>query len=354
MNVIPVSLYTVAFTLCAFSAGVLNRRKSRVSLWFIAFLLIESLCFACELLMHDPAAPLKAVWLGLRMCCSLLIAPCLWMAVREIAEGTRPKVASLGWRHFAPIAAGVLFTMPLFQTAHFGVDYPDPHHRVSWLHSVFIHATMLLCILIFSVQVPVYLRRCRRAVDAANCARRWLYFPMIIALTTWLLGIVRTLQCMLVTTRIEFVIAFALAEVGVTAAAIYVIVTRAADPEPKYARSSLDAAARERIRRRIVTAMSETALYRDSLLTLRSLSATIRESPHNVSQVLNQDLGCTFYELVNRYRIERARKELVDDPDRTVLDVALSVGFASKSTFNTAFRRHTGATPREFRSARPV
>jgi len=84
------------------------------------------------------------------------------------------------------------------------------------------------------------------------------------------------------------------------------------------------------------------------MLNLRSLSRLLNEKAHYVSQVINQDLGANFYELVNRTRIERAQRLLVEAPERTVLEIALSVGYNSKSTFNTAFRRQTGVTPTEY------
>jgi AraC-like DNA-binding protein len=89
------------------------------------------------------------------------------------------------------------------------------------------------------------------------------------------------------------------------------------------------------------------------LLSLRSLSRQIGEKTHYVSQVINQDLGTNYYELVNRRRIQRAQELLIASPEQTVLEIALSVGFNSKSTFNTAFRRLTGMTPTDFRRKSP-
>ncbi|HUG09689.1 MAG TPA: helix-turn-helix domain-containing protein, partial [Opitutaceae bacterium] len=87
-----------------------------------------------------------------------------------------------------------------------------------------------------------------------------------------------------------------------------------------------------------------------SLLNLRSLSRAIGEKAHYVSQVINRDLNSNFYELVNRHRIAQAKQLLADEAGQTVLEIALAVGFNSKSTFNTAFRRHAGMTPSEFRA----
>ena len=116
----------------------------------------------------------------------------------------------------------------------------------------------------------------------------------------------------------------------------------------KYAKSSLDEATRTRIRRKLDQAFAGS-VYRDNRLTLRGLSQHIRENPHYLSQVINQDFGMSFYDLINRQRIESAKSALTNSPDKTVLEIALEAGFNSKSTFNTAFRQHAGTTPTQFR-----
>lgn len=97
--------------------------------------------------------------------------------------------------------------------------------------------------------------------------------------------------------------------------------------------------------------MEHEQLYCDNLLNLRSLSAHIKESPHYVSQVLNQELDTNFYQYINAHRVEHAKRELVDHPQRNVLEIALQVGFNSKSTFNTAFRKITQTTPSKYRTS---
>ena len=91
--------------------------------------------------------------------------------------------------------------------------------------------------------------------------------------------------------------------------------------------------------------------FRDSRLTLHGLCRDIKENPHYVSQVINQDLHSNFYDFVNGQRIDSARQALASEPGKTVLEIALAVGFNSKSTFNAAFRRHAGMTPTEFRQS---
>lgn len=124
-------------------------------------------------------------------------------------------------------------------------------------------------------------------------------------------------------------------------------------PLQQYVKSSLNAAARQRIARKVDRALGEEKIFRCGSLQLKSLCAHINEIPHYVSQVINQDFNSTFYELINRHRVEDAKIMLVKTPDSTITEIAMAVGFNSKSTFNAAFRRHTRTTPTAFRDTHP-
>jgi len=86
---------------------------------------------------------------------------------------------------------------------------------------------------------------------------------------------------------------------------------------------------------------------------LRQLSDAIGATEHRVSEVLNQHLKTSFYDFVNGRRIAEAKLILQQDGERTVLDIALEVGFNSKSTFYTAFKKVTGQSPAAFRRSAP-
>lgn len=353
------SLYAIGGALCLFSSGIVSataRRDGQPLSYFIWYLGLEALCFALELLVAHPATPLKALWLSLLMSTSLLIAPCLWLAIKECVERARPSLSSIGSKQRAAIVAGAVLTLPLLETAHFGTGFSDPNRLQPTRLEPIIHPTMVLCLAIFAVQVPFYLWRCRRLL--ADQAQTWLQLPLVIVGTTWLLGIARTIDGVLSHWSPELRAMVALVDVGVTVAAVYLIVRKVAGERPaeaaaaetKYARSPLDASVRTRIARKLEAAFGADELYRDATLSLGSLSRRLNESEHYVSQTLNQELGTTFYELVSSKRIELAKRLLVAEPDRNVLEIALAVGFNAKSTFNQAFRRCTGMTPREFRT----
>lgn len=367
---VQTSLYLVAVALCVFCTGLTSRLRERPLTWFTAFLVIQSGTFLCELLMAHPATPLKSLWLALLMSGSLLLAPCLWLAFQESVGGVRVRVRDLPRTHGAVVAAGFVFTLPLMFSAHLGTTYADPLHAVSWLHAKFIHATMLLCIGIFVVQVPWYLVRCRRILLDRLGARggHWAELPLAIVLTTWALAIVRTLDCAFIKWPPMFTLIVAVISVGITVGALYLLLRkfvphaqasepaieaapRPAGDAPAYAKSPLGEAQRRRIRRKLETSLRQQALYKRSDLTLRVLSEALNESPHYVSQVISQDLGTSFYELLNGCRIGEAKRLLRESPDETVLAIAMNVGFNSKSAFHAAFRRCTGVTPTEFRQS---
>ena len=115
-------------------------------------------------------------------------------------------------------------------------------------------------------------------------------------------------------------------------------------------RSGLDKAALDRIGGKLEAAMARDRLYRNSTLNLRELSDAIQVSEHHISEVLNAHIGESFFDYVNRWRIEEAQ-HLLMTTDQTVLDILLTVGFNTRSTFNAAFRKRTGTTPTAYRRA---
>ena len=69
-----------------------------------------------------------------------------------------------------------------------------------------------------------------------------------------------------------------------------------------------------------------------------------------LSQVINAHTGLNFYDFISQYRIEEAKK-ILSEPftNKTVLEVLYEVGFNSKSSFNTAFKKFTGVTPTHYK-----
>lgn len=91
--------------------------------------------------------------------------------------------------------------------------------------------------------------------------------------------------------------------------------------------------------------------HHDPLLTLTSLAAALDTSPRTLSRTLNEGLGVSFNRFINGLRVEDAVVRLRQPGAPDVLRVALDVGFASKASFNRAFKAHTGTTPSAVRSA---
>lgn len=97
-----------------------------------------------------------------------------------------------------------------------------------------------------------------------------------------------------------------------------------------------------------------TPLYLEPSLTIGQVAKRSGYPEYLVSSVINRRLGGSFWEYVNRLRVDAARERLADPEDaRTVLDIAYACGFTSKSTFNAAFKRQVGQTPSGYRGSTP-
>ena len=67
-----------------------------------------------------------------------------------------------------------------------------------------------------------------------------------------------------------------------------------------------------------------------------------------LSQLINDEYGCNFYQFVTNYRIEEAKRLMREQPDLKMQDIAEQCGFSSARTFYRAFDREVEMTPKEW------
>ncbi len=84
--------------------------------------------------------------------------------------------------------------------------------------------------------------------------------------------------------------------------------------------------------------------------SLPDLAHQLNISVHSLSQAINDGLRKSFFEMLAEYRVEEAKRFLIEQPNIKIEEIAEQVGYNSKSSFNTAFKKITGKTPSEFRS----
>ncbi|HWV66725.1 helix-turn-helix transcriptional regulator, partial [Chitinophaga sp.] len=97
--------------------------------------------------------------------------------------------------------------------------------------------------------------------------------------------------------------------------------------------------------------MQDEKLYTDQELSLPLLAEKLDLSLHELSWLLNKEIGKNFYQYINQFRVEQA-KQLLQSPSHlhlSILAIGFDAGFNSKTTFNSTFKKMVGMTPREFR-----
>jgi len=119
----------------------------------------------------------------------------------------------------------------------------------------------------------------------------------------------------------------------------------------KYQSSSLNNSVKSKHYNELLNLLHQKKLYLDPLLTLEKLARQLNITDKQLSQLINESAGINFNDFINKYRIEEAQMLIKSNNERqpNILTIAYEVGFNSKSTFNTAFKKFTNSTPSEYR-----
>ena len=101
---------------------------------------------------------------------------------------------------------------------------------------------------------------------------------------------------------------------------------------------------------KLIQYMDSNKPYLKSDLKISELADSLTVPAYHLSQLINDEFLVNFYDFINKYRVEEAKKLLIEDPrNYKILAIAYEVGFNSKATFNRVFKKFTDLTPSEFK-----
>lgn len=387
MLILQMSLYATAFGLCFFIAILVYYLREKIpAKWVLGFLTIEALMFAFEWLMYHPNAPFKGLWLTLLMWLSIFVAPSLSLIADSVVKSTQPSKSVSRRKHFSFILLATLLLVPLASSVHGGREFWNYVQPASTQYSLLIHTTMLLMVAVLVLQSCFYLKLCVKLLTRRERQNRVLFTQLSDAGTNVLRILIltvianlfiismRVLYCMAFDDASWVNLGFATTQLVIIAVLGFSFLRQTLDYNEhqqavreqvfsekcdivkdssgkKYQRSGLYNDHRAKVLEKIRVSLDVDKIYLDSRISLSILSDRINETPHVVSQAINQSRYSNFYQMINTSRVHAAKVLLLDQPSMTVLDIAYKVGFNSKSTFNSAFKKTLGQSPSEYRRA---
>ncbi len=118
----------------------------------------------------------------------------------------------------------------------------------------------------------------------------------------------------------------------------------------KYSSSSLNEAQLKKYAEKVQEVTKDKELYLNRELNLDVLAKEVELSKHDLSRILNEQIGKNFSEFINEYRISKAKRLLEKGNSHlNMLGIAFESGFNNKASFNTSFKKYTGMTPSQYK-----
>ncbi|RPH32825.1 MAG: AraC family transcriptional regulator [Bacteroidales bacterium] len=121
-------------------------------------------------------------------------------------------------------------------------------------------------------------------------------------------------------------------------------------PKGRYKKSGLDENTAKEYLNMLLSYMAKEKPYLNGKLSLKEVADYLGISINHLSQVINEQTGMSFFDFINKYRVDEVKMRLADPKYEqfTLLGIAYDCGFNSKSSFNSIFKKATGLTPSQF------
>jgi len=299
------------------------------------------------------------------------LAPILFFYVKSLCQ---PKKLDLGRiriysLHFLPGILALLYSLVVLFTRKVSVD-SSPGTQ-AWQHGEYLISNVLLHVQIWVYIILIFRMIYRYRImirDQFSSLRKidlkWLLFIILafilmwlIDLTSFILGEVTdigrfwNILLVILSLTINLIFATAIVYRGLQ----HPDISGWPEEQEKYSHSALTSEEGNHYAAKLSQMMEETKPYLNPDLTIRELAENLGIHSKYLSQVINSRFRQNFFDFINTYRINEARRIMDSSASerKTIQEILYAVGYNSKSAFNASFKKATGLTPTQYRKASP-
>lgn len=355
MNIISV------FLLIFFSIFLVTRKKqSRLSNFLLAgFLFINSIPFLFDIINS----------LDLRIFRSLptlflsffnldfLMGPLIYFYTKSVAIKDF-RLRKKDWPHLLPV---IVFNLYLLLSIILKQTTGVPQSFIAGEITAALLASHILLVIYACLSVRV-LRQFTAAIKnvysyTEKINLNWLRFVLAGFGIIWLMIIVNCLIRILreipipflndILSAVNFVVSIIIIYYGLTQPKLFTGI----ESKSKYEGSTLTSENAKLYTSRLKAFMNTEKPHLTPSITINELSEKLSIPAKHLSQLVNEQFQQNFFDFINSYRIEEAKRYLVKESRRhlNISQILYEVGFNSKAAFNRAFSKHVGMSPKEFR-----
>lgn len=120
--------------------------------------------------------------------------------------------------------------------------------------------------------------------------------------------------------------------------------------EARYQKSSLLEVDVEHVLKELDILINQEKIYLVEGLRLPEFARLLRLNRTQFSELLNTRFGMTYPAYINQLRIDEAKRQLVAQPEKRIIDIAFDIGFGSKASFCSVFQSLAGLSASDYRN----
>ncbi|MCE7997183.1 MAG: AraC family transcriptional regulator [Roseivirga sp.] len=318
---------------------ILFHKKKNLSTYFLGILLTMVSMRIGKSAIYFFTQDISRNFLQIGLTACYLIGPALFFYLKSSLRKTK-RLSKPGWTHIGVILIPALVLGPLFPYT----EHPELWSKYIW-HLINLQLAVYIIIAAFQL-IPVFKKWLDDSVKPEK-HERW---PLIIFIGNLIVCLANVAA--LFTTYILGSLSFSL----VFYASLFLLMIRDRKDTPaplvskKYTRTIKREQANQLIEE-LEVLMDQQALYKQQNLKLADVAAALSISAHQLSQLINSNLGKSFSQLISEYRVAETCRLLKTQPHYTFEAIGYDAGFSSKSTFFTTFKRIKGQTPAQYKQA---